>query len=97
MNDELGREIGCLQQPWGDDELGRILSIPSRTGGHVRLGEAGNKSKMTCWYCSKLGHSAHTCKARIVAGAEVPKQAPKKTDLPPTTPKRQGGEKGSTL
>jgi hypothetical protein len=76
---------------WGEDELGRVLAIASRTDGRVR----SNNSKLTCWYCSKPGHSAHACRARIAAGAEVPKQAPKKPDQPSPTKPRQGGDKGT--
>jgi hypothetical protein len=77
---------------WGDDELGRVLST-ARTDGRIRL--AATNSKLTCWYCSKPGHSAHACRARIAAGAEVPKQAPKKPDQPSPAKPRQGGDKGT--
>ena len=35
-----------------------------------------NTSGMTCWYCSKGGHSAHDCRTRIADGAPVPRTAP---------------------
>lgn len=47
-------------------------AIASATKKATSTDKTKPKKKVTCWYCLKVGHSAHTCQARLAAGAPVP-------------------------
>lgn len=76
------------------DPLGAALASAKRTPGGKRTGG----SKITCWYCSKVGHSAHACKQRIAAGDPIPTAPPAGDKAPDTVvgrKQKKGGDKGS--
>jgi hypothetical protein len=75
-----------VKQDFALDPLGQAIATASKKP----AAKSGGK-KVTCWYCGLQGHSAHTCNARIKAGAPVP-TAPLRTQAkePTNKAKRQG-------
>jgi hypothetical protein len=55
------------------DPLGQALAAAAKGSASSK---PSPKKTHTCWYCGVKGHTAHSCKARIDAGAPVPTQAP---------------------
>jgi hypothetical protein len=55
------------------DPLGQALAAAAKGPASSK---PSPKKTHTCWHCGAKGHTAHSCKARIEAGAPVPTQAP---------------------